>query len=268
MSVGSLVLIADSRSYGFSRYNQPEELQTFYVVKRGAKIQDLTDESLDKIKQIRSDIPLIVKIACGINNLTHFVYHSGGKELTESACTTIEVIGQFQELKRKIKQLRPDSLVGFITIPGVSLEKCNKHLSNRGLLSQPRNKGQILDSTQRSINEKLDEVNKWIKATNSCQQEGHNRGCRTVSWHNSILKRSKVKRQNNNYKIVYRRNYKQLYDGLHAVSDLKKKWFWEVTKAAIKESKYTSKEKAVEASSSSDTDTLDLSWDFKRPKRN
>ena len=122
MSNASLLFVGDSRSYGFFRYEQPKNFETLFCVKRGAKIDDLIGESLEKLKEVRTDLPLIVKIAAGINNLTKFTRHQGGKELIASDISIAEVCNKLDSLKSKIKEARSDALVGFVTIPTLSFE--------------------------------------------------------------------------------------------------------------------------------------------------
>ena len=265
MTIASVLLIGDSRSYGFSRYKQPKKLNTDYVVVRGAKVEDLVAPSLEKVKNTRSDLPIFVKIACGINNLTKFKVHDGGKELKPSECPSSELIGKLASFKKKIKEIRPDSLVGFVTIPTLSIEKYNTHLRNRGLLWDPELSKSGLEAAQKTVDSALDDVNAWIKRENCEKQANHNRGCRTVSWHNTITKRSKVKRKSGQYKIVFKKDYKLLYDGLHAVSYVKQKWFREVIKAVKCEVEFTLRERVIDSSSSSsDSESEGQSWDFKR----
>ena len=146
-------------------------------------------------------------------------------------------------------------MAGFIKIPTVSLEKFNALQKLTGVLWKPKLLDRELKSQQAKLDSELHELNLQLKIENNKQQTPHSKGCRTISWHNSITTRSKKKSRKGHYRLKYTNNFKRLYDGVHAVSELKRKWYKELCKAVLAEIRYTSQ---IESQSE------DEHWDFKR----
>lgn len=264
------VLVADSRSFGFWRYPQDPDAPIRYVVQRGAVIKDLRKPALDLIKTLTHET-IIVKIAAGINELTSWWKHSGGKELTLSAVSSKILIEKLLKFKQEIHVVRPDALVGFVTIPTISFEKFNDLQTSTGKLWTVKQSKSELKVLQTKLDEILHEVNSRLKVENCKRQLPHKKGCRTVSWHNSITTRSKKRTKKGHFKLVYKNNFTKLYDGVHGVSELKKKWFCELCKAISAEIRFTAEEKysdTTDGDNASEESTGSESegdcWDFKR----
>lgn len=279
-----VVLIGDSRLCGFSdRLTCPDDLEINFVIRRGARVNDLIDPTLELISSVNKNIAdiLIVKIACGINNFTSFVHHEGGTELRYSGVCGKDVFDDLRSFKLKIKAKKPDALVGFITVPTLSFKKNIEFRLKNGKLRNSKFNECELSEFQSKLDYEISSLNSYIKLENSSKQEGHNRGCRTISWHRSITKESKRRRNKNAVsRTVTRNNFNPFYDGLHPTIDLKQKWFMDVCECARREHQYTLNEKAhlvkiVVSEQHSDLESAEVAsspesdsehWDFKRRK--
>lgn len=269
-----IVLIGDSRLCGFSdRLVCPNDLDISFLIQRGARVNDLIDPALDLVSSVDRNIVdiLIVKVACGINEFTSFVHHQWGTELKYSGISGKDVFDKLKALKCKLKEKRPDALVGLITVPTLSFKKNIEFRLKNKQLTKSKFLETEVDEFQSKVNTEIATLNSFIKLENSLKQEGHNRGCRTISWHRSITKESKRRRgRNAPSRTVIRNNFNSFYDGLHPTIDLKRKWFADVCDCVRKEYQYTLCEKAhlvrveVECSENSESETED--WDFKRRK--
>ena len=84
------LLVADSRAKNFDLLDQ-DKLYTYnvhYVVKPGAKIRDLQRDACAALNSIpQQDTVVLVKVAAGINNLTHKLNCTGCYEITNSGVT-------------------------------------------------------------------------------------------------------------------------------------------------------------------------------------
>ncbi|MES9885082.1 MAG: hypothetical protein ABW185_29925 [Sedimenticola sp.] len=231
----ALLFVGDSRAHGFDRYDCPQKVTVHFVIKRGARVDDLVAPTLTKLQSLYSYDIVIVKIACGINNFTQFVKRNNVKDLVESAATERSVFNELVEFKKAIKHCCPKALVGFVTIPTLSFVK---YRDTRVGKEHSQYSDRELSIFQSEVDGKLKSLNIRIKLENSTRQSGFETGCRTVSWHNSITRQSRRKRRDGTSRTVTRTCFNQLYDGLHAVRPLKRKWFDEVCKAALAERRY------------------------------
>ncbi len=78
--------------------------------------------TVQAVRRVRAD-----SIACGINNFTKCVEHGNGREITYAGTTGESVFEQLKDFKKQIKEVRPKNLVGFVTVPKLSIEKKKKH---------------------------------------------------------------------------------------------------------------------------------------------
>ena len=83
-----------------------------------------------------------------------------------------------------------------------------------------------LRCNQTQLDSLLDQVNVRIRAFNNKLQLGIS--ARTLSWHTSVRKPSKRRTRSGAYNTSLRNDFSQLYDGLHAKSTLKRKWYNEL----------------------------------------
>ena len=268
-------IVADSRANNFdnsSLFKQPEELTIKYCIVRGAKIVDLSNKFLRIIdgENFEDKFPVVIKIACGINDLTQFKRNKEGEnELHYSGKEATEVIQELVKFKTDIKQIIPNALVGFVTIPPLSFKLYHEHCKQKQGLKHPELTDEILETYQTRLDSELDKINNLIKVENCLKQSGHSKGCMTVSWHNTVCRQSKRKRNSGRYKVVTKNNFKELYDGLHANSDLKHKWFNQIIDEIRAEIRYTvSDREEVTVDEHHTTDSSDSecegSWNFKR----
>ena len=216
------LLVADSRANSFDNYEQPTDIKVHYIIRRGANIKQLLDETLQYLTS--HDIPKLyfVKIAAGINDLLDKV--SGA--LIPSQLSVDSFILKLIDFRKAVKFICPFALVGFVTIPTVYFQGHKSYCESQGQLLYHGISEKVLNANQVAINEKIQIINSRIRHENSKQQLGHVAGCWTVSWHQSIVKDIK-KRRGKSRRLVsaIRYSYDSLYDGLHAKSTVKKYWF-------------------------------------------
>ena len=81
---------------------------------------------------------------------------------------------------------------------------------------------------QKELDRKLDAINEQIISLNSQTQGGIK--LRTLSWHNTIRKSAKRKRGDTTVHVK-RNHFVHLYDGLHATSKLKQRWYRQMYQA-------------------------------------
>lgn len=238
------IFVSDSRGWGFDKYKQPGDLKFEYVLRRGALVNDLVDETLKLLRRY-GDRVLVVKIALGINEFTCFVSHRNGTELRFSSINEKTVFDKLIEFKHKIKSVNKSCLVGFITIPPISFEKNRQYRLDIGKLKESTFSDLQIVEFQDKLNEQVSLLNTRIRLENSTQQSGHRKGCRTISWHNDIVRLSKVRNRRGVLRNRIRNDFSKLYDGIHATSYLKQKWFKELCKCVEAELKYTISETAA-----------------------
>jgi hypothetical protein len=129
------------------------------------------------------------------------------------------------DFKQAIKNKCPSTLVGFITEAPLSSKIYHDYCKSSGALKFPTQSEETLNPFQTKIDTELDALNSLLKFENCNKQEGHTNGCMTVSWHNSVCRQSKRKNKSGKFRVVVKNDFRQLYDDLHATSDLKHKWF-------------------------------------------
>ena len=263
-------LIATSRANNFDKYVQPTDFATNYIIQRGAKIHELQDRALNEITHEGNSF-LLIKIVAGINHLTHFVRHKEGKELVVNDVSAKELFDKLLNFKACLKAKFPDALVGFVTLVPVNFRKYRQVAIDEGKLTEPRVNVNDLCEQQSRHEQIVEEINVLIKRENNSQQNNHLRGCRTVSWHSRVVKASKKRKRSGEYKTVIRYKYGDLYDGIHAVSSVKKLWFGELIRAFRAEIAYTVKERErvlyeldFEQGDSTESEIDAETWDFKR----
>jgi len=75
-----LILVGDSRVFGFEKFDY-RNFRFLYVIQRGAVIDNLVNDTLSIVSEYKDqDRPVIVKIACGINEFTVFKQRKEQKE--------------------------------------------------------------------------------------------------------------------------------------------------------------------------------------------
>lgn len=230
--------MADSRALNFEHYGQPSQFKTHYVVERGARIRDLMQPTIAKLRTIHRDTTVVVKIAAGINDITRIVRTEHDKFLRPSTRSADEIFIELCTFKDLLKRERRNILVGLVTIPTVSVRKYAEINGYRATEELERDFSQ----DQREIDDNLQTINYRIRGENRQPQLDFPRGPRTVSWHSSVTRKSFRKSRNKNKpgKPTTRSSFGQLYDGIHAVSQLKRKWFHQLITAFTAEIRTTS----------------------------
>ena len=167
-----------------------------------------------------------VKLAAGINDLTVFTEstHSRAKVLQKSDLSLDGLFAKYTNFKQQVLGCRATAIVSFVTIPPASFAKFQASKS----LSVPILSEADLTYNQKQLDFLLEQANARIRALNSELQLGVS--SRTLSWHTSIRKSSKRKNRSGHYTTL-RNDFSHLYDGLHAKSDLKKKWYSELLRS-------------------------------------
>ena len=208
------LLIADSRAWGFDRYqNQPTDYSLNYIVKRGARINDLKSETKRWIRNVGNDRVIFVKIALGINDLLTFKHNHVEKTIVNSSTTAPVVLEKLIAFRQSILNECPRAVVGFVTIPTVSFEKYQyTKCIQTTILSNTQ-----LAHEQQELDRKLDWINSKLVRENDLTTHVF-----SVSWHTSIRRSSLVRRRNGTHRRVIKSQCKHLYDGLHGDQELKK----------------------------------------------
>lgn len=227
------ILISDSRAINFEYYNRQsfnKDVQLKFVCKRGAKINELLNESIEAVQSIPSSDQLIIELAVGINNLTELTGQGPQKSLSNSVETPDSVLADLLNLKRSLKTLRTDAIVGIVNIPNLSFLKYNKYIGNKSLGSHQ------LCLMQLVIDGKIDVINRRIERENRAVKQGPNNNIvvPSVYWNRVIRRSSKKRRMNGSYALRMRNHFDGLYDGLHGKSDTKRGWFDQYRKVVNK----------------------------------
>jgi hypothetical protein len=138
-----LILVGDSRVYGFEKFDY-RNFYFRYVIQRGAVVNNLINDTLSIVSEYKDqDRPVIVKIYCGINEFTVFKQRERkeGKRSRETRAhrdlrfndnvTSRQVFDKLKSLKRKIKTILSTAVVGFVTIPTLSVVKYRDSKSDK-----------------------------------------------------------------------------------------------------------------------------------------
>ena len=210
------ILTADSRATGFTELDT-HKLYSYvphYIAKPGAKISDLAEDTIDLLNEIpRENTSIILKIAAGINNLNAKVKRSRAYEIAPTPVEPEDILEELNALKSKIIEARPDAIVSYITIAPVNYLQQLKYWQDKHRLPYPIYSETDRLKYQKEHEDKIIEINKRIKDHN--QEEQYPIKCQTSSWHSNVLRLQKGK-----YRLVVR----ALYDGIHATTEVKKKW--------------------------------------------
>ena len=223
-AVPHLLYVADSRARGFDRYSPPSDshITITYIIKRGATVQQLLPLVLHRLRQWNDRRFIIIRVAAGINNLTDLytpAQSTGStKVLIRSQVSSQDLIAIFKTFKSAILQLRQKAIVIFSTIPPASFAKFQE---SRSVSYLPRD---TLHNYQCDLNATIDIVNDEIKTLN--HQFQHGISFHTLSLHTTIRKPTKRRRRSGNRRESIRNDFAPLYDGLHAKSHVKQRWFF------------------------------------------
>ena len=238
------VIVLDSRGYRFEQKRQPPNLDISYVISRGKTVEQLYEQTLTELWWVPSDRHISFKICAGINNFIEKEYlGSLGSEFRPSRITVESFIETLADIKSKLKARFPNSRVAFGTIPPVSFSDLQKSRLKSGLLKSAKYSEEELNEFQDCVSAKLSLVNSEIVEFNKLERVW------TLELAEVIVKtHKKTKGRSNKKSSVVTNVYSQrMYDGLHAKSHIKQKWFNLIIKACTRENELTlsSKKKAV-----------------------
>lgn len=210
------LLIADSRAYSFNKYKVDQKIyhKSHYIIKRGGTTRSLLERTLEFLKsdKISKNDWLIVKIAAGINDITYRQEENG--EIVLKHKGTNEAIKGLLKLREEIYKIRPKTVVSFITIPPAHILK-NKELKGLNCTAKDIEENKAYVDKVLDLNTKLEDLNR-----NQCATIIQPHCC---CWHPEAIRSSKKTLRQGGYRKRITVNKKALYDGLHAVSDVKKK---------------------------------------------
>ena len=169
----------------------------------------------------------MIRLAAGINDLTNFTTSPCGKRvLQRSSVQPVDLIETFKTFEETIRERHPTLILSITTIPPASFaafQACRE--LHTPILSQER-----LSTDQQDLNNTVDAVNAFI--TNHSKQFQQGVIPRTLCWHRDVRKATKRRHKNGKIaKTILRNNFTHLYDGLHAKTYLKQRWFKELLRA-------------------------------------
>lgn len=220
MPLVHVILVADSRAKNFHRFKKPLSsvpYKTHYIVQPGGTIQSLSARTIQYLKsnKIPHRSQVIVKIALGINNIVfknksvkpYTLTHQGTKE-------TLDGLLQFRD---KVYKIKSDAVVSFITIPPIHF---GKNLEVRGLEQHTE---ALIQHQQAHVSDVLD-LNRLLIDINRHQKHipivPH-----CACWHTDIVRESKKKKRNGEFRIRRTVIKNLLIDGVHGTSMVQHLWF-------------------------------------------
>ncbi|MES9904276.1 MAG: hypothetical protein ABW168_16575 [Sedimenticola sp.] len=167
-----------------------------------------------------------MKVCVGINDLLNKTRHKFGSELELANISLDAIFDCFRHFKQSVKLQRPNTLFAFITIPHFSFlgyrdfSIANKKLSRSKFTEDELKKFQI------TLNEKINEINDFLINENVTDNSELGRPL-SVLWHKEIRHQHTHRsgRCRKKRTLVYSYHFSRLYDGLHAKSHIKRKWF-------------------------------------------
>lgn len=213
------IFVCDSRANNFDKYPQPSDLKIHYIIQRGAKINDLKEKLLSFLNSSTSNKVPVIKVSAGINDVLKLEKHQVGKVIVPSERSREDILTELQSLKTCVHSINPTAVVGFIVLAPASFKAFQREKTSRPVLSD-----EVLEQYQTSHNGLILEINSGIRQLNKEKQ--HQISPFTVDWATPIIKKHKRTRgRARKVKVVYSWKFDQLYDGLHAKSDLKTLWF-------------------------------------------
>lgn len=223
------LFVADSRAYSFDSYPPPagNTITVDFVIVRGATVEQLLHHTLPKLRTYGEGDIIIIKLAAGINDLLEFkrTSHAKVKVLKRSSASGETLLSSFRTFKQRVLDCRRGVFLSIATIATASFSKfqASKHL-DKPILGED-----LLKQYQNDLDITLDFVNAQIKILNCEQLFGI--PSHTLSWHTSTRKSTKRRTRSGKYTVKIRNHFALLYDGLHAVSGLKRRWHTELYKS-------------------------------------
>lgn len=245
------VVVGDSRIHNFDAYTQPRDLNILYIIQRGANVDQLKEKTIQTLqsKGVSADGRIEIKLCAGINEFLCRERHDGGSETKLSDVSVHEVVNKFFAFTSGIKCVYVNAEISFATIPHMSFEKYQQHCLTNKSLSKPKYSKEQVQEFQNNLNRKVNELNRLLITENT------KNSVKTVFLHSDISK-SHTKRKGRNKRKVTQVSYhfSRLYDGLHACSEIKRKWFEKLIAS------FSPKPIVDTESSSDESDESDRHW--------
>ncbi|MEW8548467.1 MAG: hypothetical protein AB2693_33610 [Candidatus Thiodiazotropha sp.] len=181
---------------------------------------------------VTSDRNISFKFCAGINNFIQKDYLGElGSALKPSDLSASAFIESLADIKSKLKARFPNSKIAFATIPPVHFGHLQESRLKSGLLKEARFSAEELAVFQDQTNAKLALVNVDIVELNKLERVW------TLELAEVIVKHhiKSCGRSNSKRRKVVSYHFDRLYDGLHAKSEIKQKWFDLIIKACVRE---------------------------------
>ena len=226
------VVVADSRCYRFDRKQHPPNLNLVFVISRGKTVEELYSDVVSTLRTVPSDRIISFKFCAGINNFLQKAYLGAkGSVFRPSNLSAEAFIESLANIKSKLKARFPNSKVAFGTIPPVHFGHLQESRLKSGLLKEVHFTADEIALFQDQTNAKLALVNCDIIELNKVERVW------TLGLSEIIVKchTKSSGRSNSKAKKVTSYHFERLYDGLHARSDIKQKWFNLIIKACVRE---------------------------------
>lgn len=202
--------------------------RTHYIVQRGGTLDSLQRRTVAFLQsgKIPPNSFLIVKIALGINDIVKKNKSIGSRAYTLTHEGTQETLNGLIQFRSLIYELKPNSMVSFITVPPIHFSRNVEYQKlNLGVQEDQEfyedvdvshiQKNHLDDIVE--LNRKLIDLNRSqsnIPVTPHC-----------ACWHTDIVKTSKKRKRRGGFRTRLYMQQNLLYDGIHAITNLKHAWF-------------------------------------------
>jgi hypothetical protein len=221
------LVVADSRGTPFRTFCAPnkEEYSVEYLIRRGATIQDLLNDTLYYLYASTFKGYFVILLCAGINNLTKLDRHEGGVELTLN--DRQNVVQELEHYKEKVKNQFPRCVISLASIPVVDFHSANRHYIQLGKLRFVKQTLEQLDKCQDSLSDSLKTINHWIFCENQIDQTLDGVGKIRVHqlYIHQYVEKTNSKTTKSGRKIIKRRICPNaLVDGIHPTYDLAIRW--------------------------------------------
>lgn len=228
------LIVCDSRGKNFERifndYDCFVRKDLFYDVKfiaiRGARVQDLLEPTLSYISGIDHKIPILLKLAAGINNFTKKNKNRYNEtEISLNYISPNEVFLQLTNFVEHVKRAHINSVVTICGIPTANLRIIQQHSVKLGRLRHPSVSEDTLKLKTDLLNIDVEIVNQKIAALNKKPQ------CSIIPYTASLD--SYVLKKKSGGKRRYM--VQSLPDGLHGSDLVQLNWLNCIWKSLMKE---------------------------------
>lgn len=221
------IVAADSRAKGFLRRPVVNDhlYESHYVVCPGGDVHAVGVKLHKLVNTLPTSSLVLIRIACGINEITYKDKHDGGTELALRPHQ--DVLYHLRQLKASIKLSHPRVHVAFATIPPINFTIAQQYYLKRGWLRNPKYTNDTLSKFQSELSSILANVNRELCRENISPQYipgwGSSSGSQSF-WHQEVEKVAHRKRSGKLVKVK-RIPLCALPDGVHAEDSIVNGWF-------------------------------------------